>query len=743
MTDVARASNRRVHRGQAAGGDARHSPLVELADYVGIIREYVDQTGKETRVTSDRTRRALLSALGVNASTDEEARASLAALRDQDGRQLIAPVRVVEQRGASAGVLPVRLPLTRSASGPWRLELETENGERHVTEGPWRGGGDMHLTLPAVPLGYHRLRLTLSSGGQEWSNEQTLIVIPPRCVTPSDLLGDRKRFGLIANLYTIRSATNWGIGDLSDLGALAEWAGGVGADFVGVNPLHALLNRRDDVSPYSPVSRLFKNPIYIDVACVPELEHAPELRARLEAPELVAEINALRECSDVRYEQVMAVKGLALTALHRVFLDRVRPSGNARAAAYANYVAGHEPALTRFATWMAIAEVQSTGQRANARAYDWRTWAKDLQSADSDAVKAFATEHAQRVDFHRWLQFETDRQLAAAATRARSARMEIGLYQDLAIGTSAAGADAWAYPDLFVRGVNVGAPPDPYAASGQNWGLPPINPRSLREDRYRYFIDVLRSGFRHAGALRIDHVLGLFRLFWIPEGMSGADGAYVRYPTADLLGIVALESVRHHALVVGEDLGTVPKEVPRALEKWGILSSKILFFERDRRGGFKASKTYPELALATADTHDMATLAGFWQGRDIDVRADLGLIEGDDAIERARNQRDADRAALLRRLKQEKLLPTALMPKSPAEFRASIHAFMCRTPSKLVGLSLDDLAGEAEQVNVPGVGADKFPCWTRKMRDTLETLMLSSEVRTALRCDGRAKSVAG
>jgi 4-alpha-glucanotransferase len=289
--------------------------------------------------------------------------------------------------------------------------------------------------------------------------------------------------------------------------------------------------------------------------------------------------------------------------------------------------------------------------------------------------------------------------------------------------------------------VSNGAPPDPYAASGQNWGLPPINPRALQRDGYRYFVDLLRSGFRHAGALRIDHVLGLFRQFWIPDGMSGAHGAYVRSPSADLLGIVALESVRHDAIVVGEDLGTVPNDVPPALEKWGILSSKVLFFERDRRGGFKPAKLYPELALATADTHDMATLAGFLQGRDIDLRVELGLLEGAASVEHAREERDALRGALLRRLKQEDLLPTARMPKSPAEFRAAVHAFVCRTPSALAGLALDDLAGEMEQVNVPGVGSEKFPCWTRKMREPLETLMQSADVQIVLRCDGRDGAV--
>ena len=739
MTIAARTATR---RGRTNSPDARDeaapSALRELAEYMQIVPEYVDQTGKEVRITSDETRRALLGALGIDASSDDAARESLATLRAADRQRIIPPVRVV-QVGSAANV-SVQSPPSRATSGPWRLDLETEDGDHQVLEGPWRGGATLDLTLPPnIPVGYHKLRVTLSAGGQEWTDEQTLIVVPPRCVTPADLLGDRKAFGLIANLYTIRSATNWGIGDFSDLASLARWGGDAGADFVGVNPLHALLNRGVDVSPYSPVSRLFRNPIYIDVTRVPELEHAPELRERLTSPEFTAEVSALREYADVRYEQVMAVKGLALTALHRVFTDRVRDSGDPRAVEYKRYVDENEPALGRFATWMAIAEVQASAQRENGHPHDWRAWPTELQSSDGDAVKAFSAEHAQRVDFHRWLQFEADRQLATAASSARDSGMAVGLYQDLAIGTSAAGADAWAYPNLFVHGVSIGAPPDPYAAAGQNWGLPPINPRALRQDRYRYFIDLLRSGFRHAGALRIDHVLGFFRLFWIPDGMSGADGAYVRSPTADLLGIVALESVRHNALVVGEDLGTVPKEVPPALEKWGILSSKVLYFERNRRGGFKAAKTYPELALATANTHDMAPLAGFWQGRDIDVRAEVGLIEKD-SVEKARDERDEQRTALLRRLSQERVLPSAYMPKSAAELRAAVHAFVCRTPSRLVGLALDDLAGEVDQVNVPGVSPDKFPCWTRKMRESLETLMLSTEVRTALRCDGRVKA---
>jgi 4-alpha-glucanotransferase len=708
------------------------TPLEALAAYVGIVPGYTDQTGRDHR-TSDDTRRALLAALGLDASTDDAAHRSLAALRAEERRRLIPPVRVVDVDDPSARRVSVRAPLSSEKCGSCRLELELEDGRCHVIEEGWPDGDglEFHLTT-LLPLGYHRLRVTVALGDRELTDEQTLIVVPARCVLPDELLGPDRAFGLTANLYTVRSSSNWGVGDFSDLAALAEWGGSVGADFVGVNPLHALLNRGDDISPYSPVSRLFRNPLYIDIARVPELAFAETVRDRLAAPEFRAQLESLREASDVRYEQVMAVKGLALDALHRAFQEQVAGSGSARDRAYADFVAHREPALTHFATWMTIAEQHGYGP-------DWRRWPSDLRSPDSHVTRRFAEAHAARIDFHRWVQFEADSQLEHAATSARAAGMRIGLYQDLAIGTCAASSDSWAFPELFLRGVSVGAPPDPLAEMGQNWGLPPINPQVLKRDGYRYFVELLRSGFRHAGALRIDHVLGLFRLFWIPDGKSGAEGAYVRYPTDDLLGIVALESVRHRALVVGEDLGTVPHGVPATLEKWGVLSSKVLYFEREHDGRFKAAHHYPSLALATANTHDLPTIAGFWHGHDIDLRRDLGLIDGEHAVAQAHRERDNDRSALLQRLEQEAVLPGDGSYQSPVELRAAIHAFLCRTPAKLVGLSLDDLSGEVQPVNVPGVRADRYSSWTRKMRHRLETITTSDDVRAVLRCDGRMR----
>ncbi|HKW48362.1 MAG TPA: 4-alpha-glucanotransferase [Gemmatimonadaceae bacterium] len=717
---------------------SRVSALRRLADAVGIIPKYLDQTGTEWRETSAESRAALLAAMGFDATREAAAESALRALRLAERRELIAPVHVVEQNDDSAvRRLDARLASPPNATARWRLELKLESGDQRTVDGVWPSGRFAELSIPwpdYPAIGYHQLRLTVDTGRRSSTAEQTLIVVPSRCVLPRDLLDERRAFGLVANLYTVRSEQNWGVGDVSDLRRLIDWTGSLGGAFVGVNPLHALANMGEGISPYSPVSRLFRNPIYIDIEAIPELHEAPNVAQRLDHPEFEAELEALRDVPHVQYEQVMALKMPMLEELHRVFVR-----SRTRVAAYDEYVRENDPELTGFATFVTIAE--------NRGSWNWREWPSPLRDSSSEAVKEIQRAHSERIDLHRWIQFELDQQLGEVASTARRAKLPIGLYQDLAIGTSPGGADSWFTPQLFVQGASIGAPPDPYSATGQKWGLPPIDARALRRDRYRYFIRLVQSGFRHAGALRIDHVMGLFRLFWIPEGKTGKEGAYVRSPSDDLLGILALESVKQNALVVGEDLGTVPKEIPPALEKWGILSSKVLYFERDRRGAFRSSEQYPPLALATANTHDMATLAGFWRGQDIEDRARVGLIESREAKAAALADRQRDKGALVARLTREGTLVrgqegvgNGVPEPNDVELRAAVHEFLCKTPAALVGISLDDLAGELDAVNVPGVGPDKHSSWTRKMSMTLEQIQASSEVRRALRCPGRSSS---
>ena len=700
------------------------SRLRQLAERLGIISEYLDQTGRHTRRTTDATREALLSVMGFDAPTEDAAAAWLDELDHEAAETILEPVRVVRRDDRSARQVRVRLPPgTRGADV--ELTLIEEGGEvRKVRKRMARAGT---LELPArAPYGYHHLTARVESGNGQRTAEQSYIVVPSSCITPAMMFGtdEPRAAGVIANLYSLRREHDWGVGDFSTLTQLVEWGAARGAEFVGVNPLHALFNRGWDVSPYSPVSRLFRNPLYIDVDSVPEMADSEDARAILNAPETRARLRALREATLVDYEGAIALKLRVLTEAHRVF--RAKHSGERRRA-YEDFVRRHDPEITRFATWMALAE--SSGIP------DWKQWPAAMQAFDDPAVHAFAAAQSERVEFHAWLQFECDRQLHQVAERSRALGMRIGAYQDLAIGTNPGGSDTWSFRDLFLSGANVGAPPDPYAAEGQNWGLPPMNPRALRAEGYRYWIQLLRSAFQHAGALRIDHVMGLFRAFWIPEGFDGTQGAYVRFPSEDLLGILALESVRHEALVVGEDLGTVPRDVPPALRRWGILSSKVLYFERDRRG-FRPARSYPSLSLATANTHDMPTVAGFWTERDIEIRERVGLLRTAAEVRAARRTRGADKHALLARLDLAAPRPFE-EPTFARRLTGAVHEFLCSTPAQLVGLSLDDLIGEVEPVNVPGVGPDKFPSWRRRTRMTMEEIAWSFDVDEAMRCVGR------
>jgi 4-alpha-glucanotransferase len=690
--------------------------LRALAERLGIISEYVDQEHTVVR-TSDATREALLRVMGFDARTEATARTWLAELDEGERKDVVPPVRVVERDAASAKRVRVQLP-PGAARARVRVTVIEEGGTQWRAEGDIRRAGT--VTLPsALPYGYHRLEV---DAGHD-VREQSLIVVPRHCVTASQRLGRRKVMGIVANLYSQRREHDWGIGDLATLGALVDWGAQRGAAFVGINPLHALFNRGIDISPYSPVSRLFRNPIYIDVEGVPELAHSAEARDILNTTAARRALRSLREAPLLDYDGVIALKERVLAALHRTFRTR----GGTRTGEYEAFVQARDPELTRFATWMTLATESGIP--------DWRQWPAQLRSPESPAVTAMTGAQRERVDFHRWLQFETHRQLGDVAQRARALGMPIGVYQDLAIGTNPGGSDTWTFPELFLDGASVGAPPDPLGPKGQNWGLPPVNPRALRAQRYRYWIQLLRRAFEHAGALRIDHVMGLFRMFWIPAGGTGKDGAYVRFDSAEMLGILALESVRHDALVVGEDLGTVPAEVAPALRKWGLLSSKVLYFERDG-SEFKRASKYPAQSLATANTHDLATLAGFWTERDIALRARLGILRTAAELRKARRERAVDKAALLSRLR---LAPPKHYeePHFPQKLTASVHEFLGSTPASLVGESLDDLTGEIEPVNVPGVSPATYPSWRRRSRMTVEEIAWSFSVDEAMQCEDR------
>lgn len=710
--------------------------LRALADRLGILPSYWDIAG-HAHPTSDATFEALVAAMGFDGADEAAAGEGLARLDRELRAGLVDPVYVWRQWDAGAPSLRVRAP---EGAFDYELTLREENGRTQAARGrvgAGASGREIELALPFKPAeGYHAVEIAVATPGGVDTAVQSLVLAPRSCLEAPEKLGGRPRFGLWANLYGVRSGRNDGAGDLGDLSRLLRWAGTAGADFVGINPLHALRNRGLGISPYSPVSRLYRNLLYLDLEAVPALADSPEAQALLGSAEMAAERAALRATTRIDHARVLVFKRKVLDELYRAFARTHRGRDTEQGRAYDAFRAREGEALVDFATFCALEEHLAAGADQH---LPWRAWPAPLRDPRSFEVARFREAHAGDVALHAWIQFEIDRQLALAEQTARDAGLAVGIYQDLAIGLAPDGTDLWAFPGLFARTASIGAPPDAYAPQGQDWGLPPLDPLRLRARGYRYWVRVLRAGFARAGALRIDHVMGLFRLFWIPAGSPSAAGAYVRYPADDLLGILALESRRHGALVVGEDLGTVPDEVPRALASWGILSSRVMLFEREDAGAFQPAASYPARAMVTVNTHDLPALAALYDGSDLVLRRQLGLLADDEALAIARADRHADLVALEDLLRAEGLLAQGVGEPSFADLLAATSAFVCRTPALLAGLSLDDLAGEHEPVNVPGVPLERFPSWSRRMQRPLEALAKDAGIALVLAAAARTR----
>ncbi|MCR4300453.1 MAG: 4-alpha-glucanotransferase, partial [Sulfuricaulis sp.] len=402
-----------------------------------------------------------------------------------------------------------------------------------------------------------------------------------------------------------------------------------------------------------------------------------------------------------------------------------------RAHAFMAYREQEGEALYRHALYEALQEYFHARDTA---IWGWPVWPEAYRDPRSPDVRKFAEEHRSRVEFFQYLQWQADNQLAACGRRSLELCLGVGLYQDLAVSVDRAGAEVWANQSLYVVHANIGAPPDEYSLNGQNWGLPPWNPDELHESAYAPFIATLRANMRNSGALRIDHVMGLMRLFWVPEAGGPADGTYVHYPFDDLLGILALESRRNNCLVVGEDLGTVPDEVRTKLAALGVLSYRLLYFEKDEKGDFRPPVTYPAQALVAVSTHDLPTLSGYWHGEDLSERDALGHFPSEADRDKQVVGRATDRARLLLALDRDKLLPPGLTvhpvssPEMTPELACAIHDYLAHAPSKIMLVQIEDVLGQRRQVNMPGT-SDERPNWRYKIGVDLEDLMLDTRWR--------------
>jgi glycogen operon protein len=699
--------------------------VARLASQHGIADGYVGYSG-QAHTTSTATRVTLLAAMGVDASTNAACRAALAEREARLRAPGVDNVRVLPERADALRSVVLRAPKANAASVRYRIDLTLESGEVFSGEGRVIAPGPVaSLALPVslpLPPGYHALRIAV--GDEQYTQE--LIVAPRHCPTVNDLLGARRGAGLWAHVYALHSQRSLGLGDLGDLRELVSFAAQQKLDFVGVNPLHAVDNFAGVVSPYYPISRVFANPIYVDLGAVPELVHCDKARALLGTAEMRAELTRLQQLHKRNYASAWRFKQRVLRELHAFFVAHELPKGSARARAYNVFVQEHGQALLDFATFCAIAEHLG----GECPVYDVHGFPEELRDPRGPQVARLRSTLSDKVALHMYLQFELYRQIEDTQREARAQGLRIGLYGDLAVGNASGAADVWVHRELFARGVELGAPPDAYSEVGQSWGLLPLVPERLVQDNYRYFRRLARSAVRSAGMLRIDHVMGLLRQFWVPHGATARDGGYVRFPFEELCAIVALEASRTQTLVIGEDLGVVPAGLRERMHELSLLRSQVVCFERDDDGQFKGPDRYAHGALATVNTHDMPPLLGYFNGLDVDQLRVLGIVSDGESTERLRAERSRAKAQLLELLEREGLWPPSA-PISDAEWTVAVHQLLSRTRSLLVAASLDDVCLETEPLNVPGVASAEHPSWAKRMRMSIEAL---AQDETVLRC---------
>ena len=652
--------------------------LARLAAAAGIAPDWWDVGGTRHPVGPD-TQRALLAAMGLPASGPGEIAESLACLAaEREGRAL--PLAHATRAG-----VPFTLPLGPGAiaGGGWAdLVLVTEEGAeaslaQHGLD-PHGAGGAL-ARMPAMPPGRHRLQLA-----HRPEVGCAITAAPARGHLPAMLAAGGRRFGLATHLYTLRRAGDQGIGDFTTLAQFSRLAAAEGAALIGLNPLHALFAAdRERASPYHPSDRRFLDPIYLDLASLPEVAASPAARALLAAR--AGEIASLAARSHIDYPAVWALKRAVLEAAFAALPDE--PGGELAA-----FIGAGGAALENFALFEALAE-QHPGLA-------WTDWPEPLRSP-GPAAETFGQAHRWRVEFARFLQYLVDRELAAAAC-------PLGLYRDLAVGCAPDGAEAWANPKTLARGVSIGAPPDPFSAQGQIWCLPPPVPLALARAGYAPFAALLAANMRHACALRIDHAMGLTRLFWVPEGAGATEGAYVAYDLEAMLAEITLASARAGCLVVGEDLGTVPEGFRERLTEAGLFGTRVLWFERDGPR-FRPPASYPAAAVACVSTHDLPPLAGWWAGTDLEERAALGQLAHPAAETAARA---AERAALLAALDDAGEIVAE--PVDAAALAGPVHGFVAAAPAALTLAQADDLCGETEPLNLPGTDRER-PNWRRRL----------------------------
>ncbi|MCG2622919.1 4-alpha-glucanotransferase [Arthrobacter sp. I2-34] len=641
----------------------------------------------------------IIAGLGVKAGTDELLDAALEDAELAPWRRMLPPA--VVGRAGTETLVPVHV----RHGEPVRLWIEAEDGGRHhpvqrdlwvnprLVDGVLTGRATFELPRD-LPLGWHVLHA--ASGDRH--TKATLVVVPQRLTTAAPL-EQRRGWGLAAQLYSVRSKRSWGIGDFADLADLAALGGGHGADFVLVNPLHAAEPAPPlQPSPYSPSTRRFFNPLYLRIEAVPELAYLKR-KLRRQVDELAKQVHPLNlDAGKLDRDTAYAAKLEALELLYAV------ERSPARQQSFEAFRAQQGSGLEDFALWSALREELGPEDPF------WQ----DFGGPASVAAEQARARLADRVGFHCWLQWLCDEQLESAQRAATAAGMRLGVVHDLAVGADLASADAWTLRPVLVPGMSVGAPPDMYNQQGQDWSQPPWHPQRLAEAGYAPLRDMLRTVLRHAGGVRVDHILGLFRLWWVPEGNAPGDGAYVYYDHEALVGILALEAERAGAVVIGEDLGTVEPWVRDYLAERGILGTSILWFESDDAGAPLPPEAYRALCLASVNTHDLPPTAGYLAGEHVRLRDQLGLLNRALTDEQALHEEAL--AAVLDLVRRRGLLPADTGRLPDGQVIEALYRLLAQSPSVLLGVSLVDAVGERRAQNQPGT-RDEYPNWRVPLAD--------------------------
>lgn len=709
------------------------SPIEQLAQQVGFHTCYTNSFGKQVFAT-DESRQALLSAMGFDVSSEHTIRNEIEQLKQQPWLRLLPATEIINAEDEKYHIaVSINAALTdqilsyqiitedkQKLPGEINMKEQCPVAQHFIGEKSFLR---FEIEIPKLALGYHEITAKIGDGADQILGHSYLIVAPKTCYSPSDA-ADYKMWGLAAQLYSLKSDNSWGIGDFGDLAKLITDSAKQGVSTIGLNPLHPLYpGNPAHRSPYSPTSRTFLNTLYIDVTKVPNYEDCKNAQALVQSKEFQEQVQQANAQHLIDYPHTAHLKYQVLELLYQDFEQHILSSDSAIAKSFEAFKKEMGEPLELLATFDALYE---HFREKDFNAFGWTSWPQEYQDHNSAAVNKFQTTHASRINYFVFLQWLADSQLADVSRLAKEQGMALGLYLDLAVGCDGGGADVWSNRSLYVSGGSVGAPPDATNLLGQDWGLTPINPIELRHQGFKPFIDALRSNMRHAGAIRIDHVLGYMRQYWVAPGKKADQGIYITFPFEDLLRIIALESRRDNCVVIGEDLGTTPDGFGSIMAAAGLLSYKILFFERWESGLFQRPENYPAQSMVTVSTHDLPTLAGWWTGNDLKWRSELNLYPDEIMGNQDRQNRINDREHLIAAmLDMGTLDANQIPPSAPAKMNAelalAVQSFLAKSPCRIQMIPMEDALNMYEQVNIPGT-IDEHPNWLQRLSLDLEQI---------------------